>query len=389
MHIVNVPVGHVHGFSFEPGTQGWVLTIAAEVLDEALLASEGLRGVLSQSAVLRGTPQIRTTMKQIFAEFAAREVRRAHVLRALSAALIGLVARELASMDRGSGAAESGAIPPLRGADRTAPSGALERVGLCRGAVGDGDPSQPGDARRDRRYGLASDPQPDDPRGAAESRSTPTCRSRRSPMRSASTIRPISAGCTPPRPACRRAPFARNSTAARSDASHVEEHRFVRPLQVDGEIVDDLAGALAAPGDQGRSPHRLLDQIQHGVGRVGGIFVREIDPGVEADIDAACDNPDVDVRRAFPSRLVDGSARLDGLEGNQPGVEIRSGAAPAAEIPVDGAGRTIGRMIVAARRIGLPDLEQHVAQRRTGAVEHPTFERDPLAFGVRAPPGCW
>ena len=49
MQIVNVPVGHVHGFSFVPGTQGWVLTIAAEILDEALLASEGLRGVLSQS----------------------------------------------------------------------------------------------------------------------------------------------------------------------------------------------------------------------------------------------------------------------------------------------------------------------------------------------------
>lgn len=106
MHVVNVPVGHVHGFSFQPGTQGWVLTIAAEVLDEALLAPEGLRGVLSQSAVVRGTPHIRATMKQIFAEFAARNFARAHVLRALSAALIGLVARELASLDRGGGMAD-------------------------------------------------------------------------------------------------------------------------------------------------------------------------------------------------------------------------------------------------------------------------------------------
>ena len=96
----------VRGFSFQPGTQGWVLTIAAEVLDEALLAQEGLRGVLSQSAVVRGTPQIRATMKQIFAEFAARNFARAHVLRALTAALVGLVARELASHNRGSGAAD-------------------------------------------------------------------------------------------------------------------------------------------------------------------------------------------------------------------------------------------------------------------------------------------
>jgi AraC family transcriptional activator of pobA len=96
MQIVNVPVGHVHGYRFVPGTQGWVLTIAAEILDESLLASEGLRGVLSQSAVVRGTPQIRAAMKQIFAEHAARDFGRAHVLRALSATLIGLVARELA-----------------------------------------------------------------------------------------------------------------------------------------------------------------------------------------------------------------------------------------------------------------------------------------------------
>jgi AraC family transcriptional activator of pobA len=97
MHAVNVPVHHVHGFSFVPGTQGFVLTIAAEVLDESLLASEGLRSVLAQSAVVRGTPRMRATMKQIFAEHAERHFARAHVLRALSATLIGLIARELAA----------------------------------------------------------------------------------------------------------------------------------------------------------------------------------------------------------------------------------------------------------------------------------------------------
>src|SRR5262249_43077544 len=75
MQIVNVPVGHVHGFRFEPGMQGWVLTIAAEILDEALLASEGLRGALSRSAVGRGTPQGRAPMKQDFAEHPARNFR--------------------------------------------------------------------------------------------------------------------------------------------------------------------------------------------------------------------------------------------------------------------------------------------------------------------------
>ena len=40
---------------------------------------------------------MRAAMKQIFAEFAGRHFARAHLLRALSAALIGLVARELAA----------------------------------------------------------------------------------------------------------------------------------------------------------------------------------------------------------------------------------------------------------------------------------------------------
>jgi AraC family transcriptional regulator, transcriptional activator of pobA len=107
MHVVNVPVGDVHGFNFVPGTQGWVVTIAAEILDETLLAPEGLRGMLSQCTIVRGTPQMRATMKQIFAEFAGRNFGRAHVLRALSASLIGLVARELARGKGDSGAADS------------------------------------------------------------------------------------------------------------------------------------------------------------------------------------------------------------------------------------------------------------------------------------------
>lgn len=107
MDVVNVAVGDVHGFSFVPGTQGWVLTLATEILDEALLASEGLRGVLSSSAVVRGTPQIRATMKQIFVEHAGRNFARAHILRALSATLIGLVARQLAGGRQASGAADS------------------------------------------------------------------------------------------------------------------------------------------------------------------------------------------------------------------------------------------------------------------------------------------
>ena len=96
MHVVNVPIGDVHGFTFKPGTQGWVVTVAAEMLEEVLAPSEGLRRVLAHAAVVRATPQVRVTMEQIFTEFAGRLFARAHILRALSGTLIGLVARELA-----------------------------------------------------------------------------------------------------------------------------------------------------------------------------------------------------------------------------------------------------------------------------------------------------
>jgi AraC family transcriptional activator of pobA len=96
-HVANVPVGDVHGYSFVRGTRGWVLTIAAEVMDQVMLPSEGLRRVLSSAKVMRGTAEMRAALRQIFAEFDGRRFARAHVLRALTAMLVGLVAREMAT----------------------------------------------------------------------------------------------------------------------------------------------------------------------------------------------------------------------------------------------------------------------------------------------------
>ncbi len=97
MRLINVPVGSVHGFAFIRGTEGWVLTIATEVLDEVLMPSEGLAAVLGQPAVLRGSPTIRAAMKQIFAEYAGQHFARAHLLRSLAGMLFGLVARQLSN----------------------------------------------------------------------------------------------------------------------------------------------------------------------------------------------------------------------------------------------------------------------------------------------------
>jgi AraC family transcriptional activator of pobA len=96
MRAVNVPTGHVHGFAFVPGMQGFVLTIATEMLDQVLSPAEGLRQALAESRVSRATAQMRTLMKQIHAEYHGRQFARAHLLRSLTSALLGLVARELA-----------------------------------------------------------------------------------------------------------------------------------------------------------------------------------------------------------------------------------------------------------------------------------------------------
>ncbi|MCL2430744.1 MAG: AraC family transcriptional regulator, partial [Alphaproteobacteria bacterium] len=85
-------------------TRGFVLTIAAEVLDQVMLPSEGLRRVLASAKVVPGTEPMRATMTAVFEEFAARRFARAHVLRAHAAMLVGLVARETAAQGAADGA---------------------------------------------------------------------------------------------------------------------------------------------------------------------------------------------------------------------------------------------------------------------------------------------
>ncbi|WP_254900827.1 helix-turn-helix domain-containing protein [Maritimibacter sp. HL-12] len=105
--LANVPTGCVHAYSFTPGTEGWVVTIPAEVLDEGLAEGEGLRPLLARPCVIGGTEEIETTIKAIFTAFEARKFARAHELRARVALLAGLVARAIARAAPGDTPAES------------------------------------------------------------------------------------------------------------------------------------------------------------------------------------------------------------------------------------------------------------------------------------------
>jgi AraC family transcriptional activator of pobA len=97
--LINVPACCVHGFSFTTDTKGWVVTMASELLDESLRAEEGLRSILSRPSVAECHEGQRDLVRQIFHEHAARSFARAHALRALSALLLGHVARTLQNLE--------------------------------------------------------------------------------------------------------------------------------------------------------------------------------------------------------------------------------------------------------------------------------------------------
>lgn len=96
--LVNVPTGVVHSFSFKPGSQGWVVTIAREVLDDCLQEAEGLNPVLTNPEVLGFSLRIKGIVRNLFAEYAELNFARAHVLRNMSGVLAGLVARAMTEL---------------------------------------------------------------------------------------------------------------------------------------------------------------------------------------------------------------------------------------------------------------------------------------------------
>lgn len=93
MALVNVAVGDVHGFSFHPGTEGWVVTYAAEMLDEAFLPGEGVGAALARCFVAEADSALRAIMEAIFAEHGGRGFGRAQMLRALGLQALTLAAR--------------------------------------------------------------------------------------------------------------------------------------------------------------------------------------------------------------------------------------------------------------------------------------------------------
>jgi AraC family transcriptional activator of pobA len=112
MSLVNVPPGAVHAFAFERGTQGWVATLADDLVEQLLSRAAEERRALAAGGVFAADPGLAVLMAQIATEFDGTGPSRALVLQGLCAVLLGLAVR----------AAARAAPPP-----RDAPSSALLR----------------------------------------------------------------------------------------------------------------------------------------------------------------------------------------------------------------------------------------------------------------------
>lgn len=91
--VLTIPPQTVHGFTFEAGTEGWVITIPMKVIDE------GVRDYLIQHLALPSEISADQTLISLFSEVAVehseRRFARAHVLRALTMLIAGKIIRTI------------------------------------------------------------------------------------------------------------------------------------------------------------------------------------------------------------------------------------------------------------------------------------------------------
>jgi AraC family transcriptional activator of pobA len=99
MALVNVPAGEVHAFAFEPGTQGHVVTLAEELLDQLVGPVGDERRALGRGGVYAVDAALAALTAQLAAEFDGHAAARLLVLRGLSAVLLGRVARAALDAD--------------------------------------------------------------------------------------------------------------------------------------------------------------------------------------------------------------------------------------------------------------------------------------------------
>src|SRR5437868_12746490 len=92
---------------------------------------------------------------------------------------------------------------------------------------------------------------------------------------------------------------------------NVEDHRFTRSLQV---YVEHICAARLPGRDQCVAPSFVLDPAEDRVCRIGYGLVGKVQPRVEPKIDAACHDPEADMRRLHAAITKGHRSWFDGRE---------------------------------------------------------------------------
>lgn len=92
---VNVPRGVIHGYTFNPHSTGWVVTLTSDLLDHCLTEGEGVRTPLDHAAVHPLQSEARSLAEHLFREYHGQGFARAQILRSLAGALTALIARTI------------------------------------------------------------------------------------------------------------------------------------------------------------------------------------------------------------------------------------------------------------------------------------------------------
>lgn len=89
------------------------------------------------------------------------------------------------------------------------------------------------------------------------------------------------------------------------------------------------------PGEESAASSGLLDQLQHRVVTVRFVLFLKVEPGIQAKVDAARHNPEVDMGRHHPTVAPANRTGFHGFKLPVAGVKIRNHTSPAPETSFD------------------------------------------------------
>ena len=158
----------------------------------------------------------------------------------------------------------------------------------------------------------------------------------------------------------------------------VEEDCLPFPLNTDIEAICRLPIHFATLGNQGFTPLRLLDQVEHRALGIGLGLIIEIQARVQVDVDPPGKQADVDVRCHWHTGGVFHHAWLHRMR--RPLTRVKGGSRAAKA--VEGVFQVVGILVLTVG-VGLPELQERVPHQVAIAVIHMADQQNMLAGRIR------